>query len=135
MHQASEHAKREEFRQAAECLLLIDTSNSDASGVERALLRAAEIVNQFLSESDAVEVARRLGPRLVELRHIGPAAQLYLAADMPREAVEVFIGTENWSKARRLAREIGAEMVAFVEAEQKARLRMEGNVEQLADIG
>lgn len=135
LQRASDFARQEEFRRAADCLLLINASNADEASVERALLRAAEIGNQFLEGADAVEVARELGPRLVGLKHIGPAAQLYLAAELPREAVQVFIQTENWSKARRLAREIGAEMVAYVEAEQKARLRMDGNVEQLADIG
>lgn len=135
LQRASDYARQEEFRRAADCLLLIDETNADAASVERALLRAAEIGNQFLDGQDAVEVARQLGPRLVELRHIGPAAQLFLAADLPKEAVQVFMQTDNWSKARRLAREIGADMVAYVEAEQKQRLRMEGNVEQLADIG
>lgn len=135
LQRASDYARQEEFRRAADCLLLINETNADAASVERALLRAAEIGNQFLDGTDAVEVARQLGPRLVELRHIGPAAQLFLAADLPREAVQVFMHTDNWSKARRLAREIGSEMVAYVEAEQKQRLRMEGNVEQLADIG
>lgn len=135
LQQASEFARNEQFRRAADCLLLINSGNADAASVERSLMRAAEICNQFLDGSDAVEVAQELGPRLVELNQIGPAAQLYLAAELPREAVNVFIQSDNWSKARRLAKEIDSEMVAYVDAQQKSRLRMEGNVEQLADIG
>lgn len=135
LHHASEFARNEEFRKAADCLLQINSENADEASVERALLRAAEICNQFLEGIDAVEVARELGPRLVELQQIGPAAQLYLAAEMPKDAVNVFIATENWNKARRLAKEIDPELVAYVEQQQKARLRMEGNIEQLADIG
>lgn len=134
LHHASEYARNEEFRKATDCLLQINSGNADQPSVERALIRAAEICNQFLEGQDAMEVARELGPRLIELNQIAPAAQLYLAAEMPKEAVNVFIQTENWTKARRLAKEIDPEMVTYVETQQKNRLRMEGNVEQLADI-
>lgn len=135
LQHASEYARNEEFRKAADCLLLINSTNADEASVERALLRAAEICNQFLDGIDAIEVARQLGPRLVGLQQIGPAAQLYLAAELPKEAVNVFIETESWSKARRLAKEIDPDLMAYVEQQQKSRLRMDGNVEQLADIG
>lgn len=135
LQHASEYARNEEFRKAADCLLLINSTNADEASVERALIRAAEICNQFLDGMDAVEVARQLGPRLVELQQIGPAAQLYLAAELPKEAVNVFIESENWSKARRLAKEIDPELMVYVDQQQKSRLRMDGNVEQLADIG
>ncbi|KAL9903021.1 intraflagellar transport protein 172 homolog [Glossina fuscipes] len=135
LQRAAEFAKREDFRKAAECLMQIDSSNAEnESTLERALLRAAEICNQFLEGQDAIEVAQKLGPRLWQIKQIGPAAQLYLAADMPREAVDVFIKAEQWSKARRLAKEIDPELMAYVEQQQKARLQSEGNVEQLADI-
>ncbi|XP_055687572.1 intraflagellar transport protein 172 homolog [Lutzomyia longipalpis] len=131
---ATEHARNEEFRKAADCLLEINASNADRVTEERAIIRAAEICNQFLEGSDAVEVARELGPRLVEHGQIGPAAQLYLAAEMPKEAVDVFIQSENWAKARRLAKEIDSQLVTYVEQQQKSRLKNDGNVEQLADI-
>lgn len=135
LSQAAEYARREEFRKAIDCLLMINSSNADQANVERAMLRAAEICNQFLDGMDAVVVARELGPRLFELNQIGPAAQLYLAAELPKEAVDVFVKSENWGKARRLAKEIDPNLVSYVESQQKSRLRMEGNVEQLADIG
>ncbi|XP_023169799.2 intraflagellar transport protein 172 homolog [Drosophila hydei] len=135
LQRAAEFAKREQFRKAAECLMQIDASNAeDAATLERALLRAAEIVNQFLEGQDAQDLAQALGPRLLAIKQIGPAAQLYLAADMPKQAVDVFIRAEQWSKARRLAKEIDAELLAYVEQQQKSRLKHEGNVEQLADI-
>lgn len=136
LQKAAEFAKREDFRKAAECLMQIDASNAeDMATVERALIRAAEICNQFLEGKDAMDIASALGPRLVKYKHIGPAAQLYLAADMPKEAVDVFINAEQWSKARRLAKEIDAELMSYVEQKQKSRLKNEGNIEQLADIG
>lgn len=135
LQQASDYARAEEFKRAAECLLQINAQNADDGTVERALLRAAEICNQFLEGSESMEVARELGPRLMQINQVGPAAQLYLAAELPKEAVDVFIRTENWGKARRLAKEIDAGLVSYVEQQQKVRLRSDGNVEQLADIG
>ncbi|XP_030372622.1 intraflagellar transport protein 172 homolog [Scaptodrosophila lebanonensis] len=135
LQKAAEFAKREDFRKAAECLMQIDESNAeDAPTVERALLRAAEICNQFLEGKDASEVAVALGPRLIQIKQVGPAAQLYLAADMPKEAVDVFINAEQWSKARRLAKEIDPELLTYVEQQQKMRLKNEGNLDLLADI-
>lgn len=131
---ASEFARNEEFKRAADVLLMITKSDADADTIEKSLIRAAEICNQFLEGEDAHEVAKQLGPQLVKLQQIGPAAQLYLAAELPKEAVDVFIQSENWSKARRLAKEIDPQLVAYVEREQKNRLKSEGNVEQLADI-
>ncbi|XP_017022793.1 intraflagellar transport protein 172 homolog [Drosophila kikkawai] len=137
LQKAAEFAKKEQFRKAAECLMQIDSSNAeDAATLERALLRAAEICNQFLEGQDAQELAQSLGPRLLAIKQIGPAAQLYLAADMPKQAVDVFIKTEQWSKARRLAKEIDPDLqlLAYVEQQQKSCLKHEGNIEQLADI-
>lgn len=136
LQKAAEFARKEDFRKAAECLMQIDASNAeDAATVERALLRAAEICNQFLEGQDAMDIANQLAPRLLQIKQIGPAAQLFLAADMPKEAVDVFITAEQWSKARRLAKELDPELMAYVEVQQKTRLKSEGNVEQLADIG
>lgn len=135
LQHASEFARNEEFKKAAECLLMIDTSNADEATVERALIRCAEICNQFLEGKEAIEIAHQLGPRLVQINQIGPAAQLYLAAELPKEAVDVFIHAEQWSKARRLAKEIDTDLVSYVETRQKSRLKTDGNIEQLADIG
>lgn len=135
LHDASEFARKEQFRKAVNCLLKIDKSNAEPEMVEQSLLRAAEICNQFLEGNDSVEVAGVLAPRLVALNQIGSAVQLYLAAEMPKEAVDVFIQSENWSKARRLAKEIDPQLLTYVEEQQKVRLRSDGNIEQLADIG
>lgn len=135
LQQASEYARNEEFRKAVDCLLQINESNADATMIERALVRAAEICNQFLEGNNAKEVAQQLAPRLVNIGQIGLAAQLFLAAEMPKEAVDVFVQSENWNKARRLAKEFDQDLQAYVETQQKSRLRSDGNIEQLADIG
>lgn len=134
LSRASDYARNEEFKKAAEVLMMIPKSDADAETVEKSLVRAAEICNQFLVGEEAQEIARQLGPMLAQLNQVGPAAQLYLAAELPKEAVDVFIQAEQWSKARRLAKEVDPQLVAYVEREQRNRLKNEGNVEQLADI-
>jgi intraflagellar transport protein 172 len=63
LQQASDYARNEEFRKAAECLMQINFENADEATTERALIRAAEICNQFLEGDDAIDIARELGPR------------------------------------------------------------------------
>lgn len=136
LQEASDYARNEQFRKAIDCLLRIShVQNADPQVVEQALIRAAEMCNQFLEGNDAIEVAHQLAPSLLKLNQIAVVVQLYLAAELPKEAVDVFIQSENWSKARRLAKEIDPQLLSYVENQQKIRLRSEGNIEQLADIG
>lgn len=135
LQQASDYARKEQFRKSVDCLLEINDTNADQAMIERALLRAAEICNQFLEGRDSAEVARELAPRLVTLNKATLAAQLYLAAELPKEAVDIFIASDNWNKARRLAKEIDPKLVDYVDSQQKSRLRNDSNIEQLADIG
>lgn len=45
------------------------------------------------------------GPRLVEIKQYNVAAQTYLANDMVKEAIDTFIIADEWSKAKKIARE------------------------------
>ncbi|XP_031636976.1 intraflagellar transport protein 172 homolog isoform X2 [Contarinia nasturtii] len=135
LQEASDYARNERFRKAIDCLMKINQiPNADPQVVEQALIRAADMCNQFLEGNDAVEVAHQLAPSLLKLNQIPTVAQLYLAAELPKEAVDVFIQAEYWNKARRLAKEIDPQLLAYVENQQKIRLRSDGNIEQLADI-
>lgn len=135
LEDASDYTRNEQFRKAIDCLVKISETNAEQQVVEQALIRAADMCNQFLKGNDAIEIAYQLAPRLVGINQTATAVQLYLAAELPKEAVDVFIQSENWSKARRLAKEINPQLLTYVENQQKIRLRSEGNIEQLADIG
>lgn len=63
------------------------------------------------------------------------AAQLYLSVDLVKEAVDTLTVTEEWNKARKIAKELGSAYESYVESKYKDRLLQEGNVEQLADVG
>lgn len=136
LQEASDYTRNEQFRKAIDCLMKISQiPDVDPIVVEKALFRAAELCKQFLEGNDAVEVAYQLAPSLLKLNQMMTVVQLYLAAELPKEAVDVFIQSENWSKARRLAKELDPQLLSYVENQQKIRLRSEGNIEQLADIG
>ena len=62
------------------------------------------------------------------------AAQLYLGVEMVREAVEAFIAGEEWSKAKKVARELEPRLEAFVDEQYKQSLRTKGNAKDLEDV-
>ena len=80
---------------------------------------------KFLSRDQAVEVVRALAPRMAGRRkhgdvsvcththththactHLPQAADLYLSVDLIKEAIDVFIDSEEWKKAKRVAKEL-----------------------------
>lgn len=63
------------------------------------------------------------------------AAQLYLSVDLIKEAIDALTVTEEWNKARKIAKELGPAYENYVESKYKDRLLQEGDVEQLADVG
>ena len=71
---------------------------------------------------------------LSNITRYNAAAQLYLGVEMVREAVEAFIAGEEWSKAKKVARELEPRLEALVDEQYKQSLRTKGNAEQLADV-
>lgn len=71
----------------------------------------------------------------MEIGESNAAAQLYLSVDLVKEAIDCLVAVEEWTKARKLAKELGPSFESYVESKYKDRLLKEGNVEQLADIG
>ena len=53
---------------------------------------------------------------------------------MVREAVEAFIAGEEWSKAKKVARELEPRLEAFVDEQYKQSLRTKGNAKDLEDV-
>lgn len=63
------------------------------------------------------------------------AAQLYITMEMMKEAIDTFISAEEWTKARKVAKELDPAFESYVESKYKERLMKKGDVEQLADVG
>lgn len=47
-----------------------------------------------------------LGPRLLDIKRYNAAAQLFLAGDLIKEAIDAFISGQEWKKAKNVAREL-----------------------------
>ncbi|KAJ1528639.1 hypothetical protein ONE63_007034 [Megalurothrips usitatus] len=132
--QAKEWEESGEYKTAVDCLIRASLNANDSSLVLRALSDAAEITMKFLEGNQAMEAVRILGPRLVEMKQSSLAAQLYLATDLSREAIDVLIQAGDWNKAKKIAKEYDPSYEAYVEGRQKDMLRSQGRVDQLADV-
>lgn len=55
--------------------------------------------------------------------------------ELMKEAIDTFITAEDWSKARKVAKELEPAYESYVESKYKDRLLKKGDVEQLADVG
>ncbi|XP_044747182.1 intraflagellar transport protein 172 homolog [Coccinella septempunctata] len=134
LSQANEWALAGQHKQAVDCLLQVDTSIADPPIVKRALIRAADVVNKFLFGQEAVDIIKVLSPRLAEMGEHEHAAQLYISVEMYKEAIDTLIAAEDWSRARKIAKELDPVYENYVETKYKDRLLKKGDVEQLADV-
>ncbi|KAK9871476.1 hypothetical protein WA026_012850 [Henosepilachna vigintioctopunctata] len=134
LSQANEWALAGQHKQAVDCLLQVNSAIAEPSIVKRALVRAADMVNKFLFGQEAIDIIKILCPRLIQVGENDHAAQLYLSVDMLKEAIDTFIITEDWAKARKVAKELDVAYENYVESKYKDRLLKKGDVEQLADV-
>ncbi|CAG9768133.1 unnamed protein product [Ceutorhynchus assimilis] len=134
LSRANEWALAGQHKQAIECLLQVNTSITEPSIVKRALLRAADMVNKFLFGQEALDIIKVLSPRLIDINEYAVAAQLYISMELMKEAIDTFIVAEDWTKARKVAKELEPAYESYVESKYKDRLLKKGDVEQLADV-
>ena len=85
----------------------------DPDMLEEAWEKAVELASKFVpARLPAVVVAA--ASKLADLGRHEPAADLYIGADMTKEAVETCIAGALWDKARGLAADLGPEVTAHV---------------------
>ncbi|XP_046993145.1 intraflagellar transport protein 172 homolog [Schistocerca americana] len=133
--QAHEWEQNREYKAAIDCLLKVNSSNTkDHNLILKAWSKAADLTNRFLEEKQAVEVAKILGPKLVQAQQYNLAAQLYLNVDMIKEAIDTFISAEEWSKAKKIAKELEPMYETYVDNRYKDSLRKQGQADQLVDV-
>ena len=97
-------------------------------------MQAGEIAIKFLEPERAAEVASVAGPRLVQIGRYSAAAQLYLATEMIKEAVDAFIAGEEWSKAGKVARELEPRLESYVDEKYKHFLKSAGRADVLTNV-
>lgn len=77
-------------------------------------------------------MAQFVGPRLVQLKKANQAAEMYLKADMVRECIDAFISVEDWNKAKKVAQQFDASMVAYVEESYRNSVNTRGDLTEMA---
>ncbi|XP_067120573.1 intraflagellar transport protein 172 homolog [Centruroides vittatus] len=135
LSQAQEWEQMGQYHKAVECYLRVSpshTSNNDL--LEKCWTKAAEIAFKFLDVHHAEQVVQQVSPRLIEIKRFGVAAEMYLRIDKIKEAIDVFMAGEEWSKAKKVAKELEPRLEEYVDDHYKAFLRTQGKTDQLASI-
>uniref|UniRef100_H3CIP1 Intraflagellar transport protein 172 homolog n=2 Tax=Tetraodon nigroviridis TaxID=99883 RepID=H3CIP1_TETNG len=133
LEQAREWEQSCEYSRAVECYLKVK-DDADGALLEKCWMKAADLSIKFLSRDQAVEVVRVVAPRMAGRRKHGDAADLYLSVDLIKEAIDVFIGSEEWSKAKRVAKELEPRFQDYVDHKYKEYLKNQGKVDSLVDV-
>ena len=95
----------------------------------KAYSKATDIARKFLPESKSQQVIRTIGPRLIQLGNPNQAAELYLSAELYREAVDAFVVGRQWEKAKKLALEVDPQLAKMVDDKLKKYGTDRGDVE------
>ncbi|XP_071532014.1 intraflagellar transport protein 172 homolog [Panulirus ornatus] len=135
MNQARQWEESGEYARAVDCYMKVTLSmTSDVMLLEKAWSKAGELAVKFLPPEKADDVSRLLGPRLMEIKRYSAAAQLFLAGDLIKEAIDAFIIGQEWNKAKKVARELEPRYESYVDSAYKDFLKNEGKAEALADV-
>ncbi len=135
LQKARQWEEQGEYERAVECYLKVDRSNCSSTEVMAdSWSRAAELAVKFLDGERAVEVAEEAGPRLVQVGRHSSAAQLYMGVEMIKEAVDAFVDAQEWTKARKVARELEPRLESYVEQRYKDHLQNQGQFDELVNV-
>ncbi|KAK4299690.1 hypothetical protein Pmani_028048 [Petrolisthes manimaculis] len=135
MNQARQWEESGEYSRAVECYIKVTPNmTSDASVLEKSWNKARELAVKFLPAEKVDDLARVLGPRLLDIKRYSAAAQMFLAGDMNKEAIDAFITAQEWNKAKKVASELEPRYESYVDSAYKDFLKTEGKAEALADV-
>lgn len=115
LSQAREWEQTGQFKQAIQCYIKMSTLTSDKESKVSYLLRAAELTIKFADTDEAIIFGRTLCSKLIEHKQFGTAAQLYMACNLTKDAIDTFILGNEWNKARRVARDYEPGLELYVE--------------------
>ncbi|XP_069742704.1 intraflagellar transport protein 172 homolog isoform X3 [Narcine bancroftii] len=133
IEQAREWEQSGEYIRAVECYLKVKETNNLAL-VEKCWMKAAELSIKFLNQEKALDVIKTVGPRLIEMQKYNSAAELYLNMDLIKEAIDCFIGGEEWNKAKHVAKELDPRFEDYVDQHYKEYLKNQGKVDSLVGV-
>ncbi|XP_076029417.1 intraflagellar transport protein Oseg2 isoform X2 [Oratosquilla oratoria] len=133
--QARQWEESGEYSRAVDCYTKVTKNmTGDIGLLEKVWTKAGELAVKFLSPEKADEVARQLGPALLNIQRYNAAAQLFLAGDLVKDAIDAFIAGEEWGKAKKVAKELEPRYEPYIDSAYKEFLKTEGKAEALADV-
>ncbi|XP_070555163.1 intraflagellar transport protein 172 homolog [Ptychodera flava] len=135
VNQAKEWEASGEYARAIECYLKVTTKQTqDAGLLEQCWRKATELATKFMGVDKAMEITSIVCPRLIEIQRYNAAGDLYLSADMIKEAIDTYMEGEEWDKAKRIAKEIEPRYERYVDEKYKEFLKNQGKAESLIGV-
>ncbi|ESO08535.1 hypothetical protein HELRODRAFT_74793 [Helobdella robusta] len=135
IQKAQDFETKGEYARAVKCYVEVTSQNEDdVTIVEKCYRKASQLALKFLSQENATRVVEVVGPRLVEMKRCNAAAELYLQADLIREAVDAFMTGEEWNKARKVATELEPRLLPHVEERYKNYLKDKDKLDTLENV-
>lgn len=133
--QAREWESSGEYARAVECYLKVTNQlTNDTELMIRCWQKAGDLAIKFLGQERATTVVEIVCPRLTEMRRYSAAAELYLNVDLVKDAIDMFIAGEEWTKARKVAKELEPKYEPYVEDRYKESLKTAGKADALASV-
>ncbi|XP_064457098.1 intraflagellar transport protein 172 homolog [Ornithodoros turicata] len=135
LEQARDWERNGQYERAVDCYMrLSKDAISDIGVLEKCWVKAADLALKFLDEDKAETVVKRASRMLLDLNKYSSAAQLFLSINMIKDAVDTFIAGDEWTKAKKVAKEFDVRLEEYVDNLYKEHLRRQGQTEQLVNV-
>ncbi|XP_071116630.1 intraflagellar transport protein 172 homolog isoform X1 [Haliotis cracherodii] len=135
IHQAREWESSGEYARAVECYgKVTNKMTDDVRILEKCWMKAGDLALKFLGAEKSKMVIEMVCPRLAEINKHTSAAELYLATDMVKEAIDMFIACADWGKAKKVAKELEPRYEPYVDERYKEYCKNQGRAEDLANV-
>ena len=135
--EAREHEMNNRHSDAVSTYLRLDAhSSNNIDLLEECWEKAVELASKFVQDRH-IDTVRIASERLIEVGRFEAAADLYLGADLVKEAIDAFMSGGAWDKARGLANEYNPEYLQEVEARMTSSLQRgggAGDARQLLEV-
>lgn len=80
------------------------------------------------------EALLQIGKKLMDARQFMASGELYLLANMPRQAIEALMFANEWAKAKRVAEELAPELEQHIDENYREYLKNQGRIGDLIDV-
>ncbi|EDV25844.1 uncharacterized protein TRIADDRAFT_24195 [Trichoplax adhaerens] len=134
VNQAKEWEMSGEYSRAIDCYLKIKADQDvDTKSLEKCWQRAVEISIKFVPDR-TVDVASIVCRRLAEIECYLSAADIYTIVDMFKEAIEMYIKSSAWDKAKQVAADMAPKYKPYVDKMYSEYLKKQGKAIEMLNV-